>query len=83
MGSLCQSKDECGGDSLKMYGFGRDQNACAYAAAYHMRVPVRTRVEMIGSDHGVAASMLMLLMCKTAAVSARTRRQRAAFSIRD
>src|ERR1700724_3101194 len=58
-----------------------DQFTSVHAATYHVGISVRTGVETISLNHCVTSSML--LMFNTAAVSARTRWHRAAFSARD
>jgi hypothetical protein len=66
---------------LEVDGFGFDQLIRSNAATDHMGIPVRTGIEMKGSDHFATSSRL--LMFNIAAVSTRTCRQRSAFSIRD
>jgi hypothetical protein len=67
--------------SLEFDGLRFDQLTPTHSTPYHMRVSVRTGIEMIGPDHCVTS--LKLLMFNTAAVSARTSRQSVTFSIRD
>src|SRR6266403_872130 len=67
---------------LEKDGFRFDQFTSTHATTHHMGISVRTSIETICSDHCVTTS-LILLMFNTAAVSARTCWQRAAFSARD
>src|ERR1700688_4556399 len=65
-------------------GYRFHQFTAADAATYHVGISVRTSIKTIRSDHTLTLSFsVTLLMFKTAAVSARTRWQRAAFSARD
>src|ERR1700675_298897 len=65
-------------------GFRFHQFTATHATAYHVGISVGTSIKTIRSDHTAMLSFsVTLLIFSTAAVSARTRWQRAAFSARD